>query len=180
MERVDDVMRMVEECLKGNARSQRRLFKSFYGCAMGVCMRYAGNSEEAEDMLNEGFVKVFANLGKYRSTGPFEAWLKKVVANAALDYRRRFLKDVDLVNFDDMAYDIPDESVTSALSNMSAKETLELVQTLPETSRVVFNMFVFEGFTHAEIADRLGITEGTSAWHVNNARNRLKKMIMDK
>ena len=180
MERNEEIILIVKECLQGNTKSQRKLFKTFYSCAMTVCMRYANSSEEAEDMLNEGFVKVFSNLDKYKEMNTFEAWLKRVVASAALDYRRKFIKDVDFVNFDDVSYDIPDQNVSTALSQISAKEMMNFVQSLPETSKIVFNMFVFEGFSHAEIAKTLQITESTSAWHVNNARNRLKKMILDK
>ncbi len=179
MEVSEEIMHLVAGCARGDARSQRKLFKTFYGCAMGVCMRYADNPDEASDMLSEGFMKVFANIGKYQNSGSFEAWLKRVVANAALDYRRKFMKKVEFVDIDDVVEDVSDSSVNDALSAISSKEILKMIQSLPETSRVVFNMFVFEGYSHSEIAEALGITEGTSAWHVNNARQRLKKAILN-
>lgn len=173
-----EVQDWIRACKEGNARAQRKLFKHFYSPVMQVCMRYAGSADEAADMLNEGFLKVFSNLDKYESTGSFEAWLKRVVSNAALDYRRRYARPVDLVAIDglpDMQF--ADCSVNDAVSRMSSQELVELIQLLPPVTRTVFNMFVFEGFSHKEIAQRMDITENTSAWHVNSARAKLKEAI---
>lgn len=165
-------------CRKGNAWAQRKLFKHFYSTAMQICMRYAGSSDEAADMLNEGFLKVFSNLDKYESTGSFEAWLKRVVSNAALDYRRRYVQQVELVELDGLQeVQIADYSMNDAVSNISSRELIGLIQTLPPVTRTVFNMFVFEGYSHREIAEEMGITENTSAWHVNSARSKLKELI---
>ena len=130
-------------------------------------------------MLNEGFLKVFSNLDKYENTGSFEAWLKRVVCNAALDYRRRFVKKVDFVNIDEMpdTKQIADEAVNDAVARISSQELVELIQQLPPVTRMVFNMFVFEGYSHRDIALALNITENTSAWHVNSARSKLKEAI---
>ena len=173
-----EVQEWVCACRKGNARAQRKLFKHFYSMAMQICMRYAGSSDEAADMLNEGFLKVFSNLDKYESTGSFEAWLKRVVSNAALDYRRRYVQQVELVELDGLQeVQIADYSMNDAVSNISSQELIGLIQTLPPVTRTVFNMFVFEGFSHREIAEEMGITENTSAWHVNSARSKLKELI---
>lgn len=168
----------VRACREGNARAQRKLFKHFYGLVMRICMRYAGSTDEASDMLNEGFLKVFSNLDKYENTGSFEAWLKRVVCNAALDYRRRFVKQVDFVNIDDLPdMQVADDAVNDAVARMSSQELVGLIQKLPPVTRTVFNMFVFEGFSHRDIALELNITENTSAWHVNSARTKLKDAI---
>ena len=173
-----EVQEWVCACRKGHARAQRKLFKHFYSMAMQICMRYAGSSDEAADMLNEGFLKVFSNLDKYESTGSFEAWLKRVVSNAALDYRRRYVQQVELVELDGLQeVQIADYSMNDAVSNISSQELIGLIQTLPPVTRTVFNMFVFEGFSHREIAEEMGITENTSAWHVNSARSKLKELI---
>ena len=173
-----EVQEWVSACREGNARAQRKLFKYFYSMAMQICMRYAGSTDEAADMLNEGFLKVFSNLDKYESTGSFEAWLKRVVSNAALDYRRRYVQQVELVELDGLPdMQIADYSVNNAVANISSQELIGLIQTLPPVTRTVFNMFVFEGFSHREIAGEMGITENTSAWHVNSARSKLKELI---
>lgn len=173
-----EVQEWIRACREGSARAQRKLFKHFYGPVMRICMRYAGSTDEAADMLNEGFLKVFSNLDKYENTGSFEAWLKRVVCNAALDYRRRFVKKVDFVNIDELPdMQVADDSVNDAVAKMSSQELVELIQQLPPVTRTVFNMFVFEGFSHRDIASELNITEGTSAWHVNSARTKLKDAI---
>lgn len=178
MKEHSEVLEWVGACREGNARAQRKLFKHFYSMAMQICMRYAGSTDEAADMLNEGFLKVFSNLDKYENTGSFEAWLKRVVSNAALDYRRKYVQQVELVELDGLPdMQIADYSVNDAVANISSQELIGLIQTLPPVTRTVFNMFVFEGFSHREIAEEMGITENTSAWHVNSARSKLKELI---
>ena len=178
MKKHSEVQDWIRACREGNARAQHKLFKHFYSVVMHICMRYAGSSDEAADMLNEGFLKVFSNLDKYENTGSFEAWLKRVVSNAALDYRRKYVKEVDLVELDGLPdMQLADYSVNDAVSKMSSQELVELIQLLPPVTRTVFNLFVFEGFSHKEIAQQMGITENTSAWHVNSARAKLKEAI---
>lgn len=176
----DDILRLVDGCRKGNHRAQRGLFKHFYSPMFYVCMRYAGSKEEAEDMLNEGFLKVFSNLDKYEDTGSFESWMKRVMINAALDYRRRFSVKVDTVELDALAETTAvGLDVNAAVGKLSADEVIAMIQQLPPMTRTVFNLFVFEDFSHREIADQLNISEGTSAWHVNAARTRLKNAIVN-
>lgn len=176
----DEILRLVDGCRKGNHRAQRGLFKRFYSPMFYVCMRYAGSREEAEDMLNEGFLKVFSNLDKYEDTGSFESWMKRVMINAALDYRRRFSAKVETTELDEtMENAATGFDVNSAIGKMSADEVVALIQQLPPMTRTVFNLFVFEDFSHREIAEQLNISEGTSAWHVNTARTRLKTEMMN-
>jgi RNA polymerase sigma-70 factor (ECF subfamily) len=173
-----EVQEWICACREGNARAQRKLFKHFYGTVMRVCMRYAGSTDEAADMLNEGFLKVFSNLDKYENTGSFEAWLKRVVCNAAVDYRRRYVKQVDFVNIDEMPdMQVADDAVNDAIAKISSQELVGLIQQLSPVTRTVFNLFVFEGFSHRDIAAELNISENTSAWHVNSARTKLKEAI---
>ena len=178
MKEQSEVLQWVHDCRKGSTRAQHKLFKYFYGAVMSICMRYAGSTDEAADMLNEGFLKVFSNLDKYENSGSFEAWLKRVVCNAALDYRRKYDRNVNLVDIDDVQDShFSDYNVNDAISKISSEEIVGLIQQLPPATRVVFNMFVFEGFSHREIAQQLGISENTSAWHVNQARCCLKESI---
>lgn len=178
MKEQSDVLQWVNACKSGSTRAQHKLFKHFYSKAMSVCMRYAGSTDEAADMLNEGFLKVFSNLDKYENTGSFEAWLKRVMCNAALDYRRKYDHGVSLVDIDEVPdVQIADHHLNEAISRISSQELVSLIQLLPPTTRMVFNMFVFEGFSHGEISEQLNISVNTSAWHVNSARNQLKASI---
>lgn len=178
MNEQSELLEWVRACRAGNARAQRKLFKRFYSTVMGICMRYAGSTDEAADMLSEGFLKVFSNLDKYEDTGSFEAWMKRVVCNAALDYRRKYDKRVETVDLDEISDNhLADSHVNDAVAKISSQEIVGLIQQLPSVTRTVFNMFVFEGFSHSEIAQQLNISENTSAWHVNNARTRLKNAI---
>ena len=178
MKEQSEVLQWVQDCRKGSVRAQHKLFKYFYGSVMAMCMRYAGSTDEAADMLNEGFLKVFSNLHKYENSGSFEAWLKRVVCNAALDYRRKYDKIVELVDIDGLQDShFSDFAINEAISKISSDEIVLLIQQLPPVTRVVFNMFVFDGFSHREIAQQLNMSENTSAWHVNQARSRLKEAI---
>lgn len=173
-----EIAHWIADCKKGNHRAQHKLFKHFYADMYQVCMRYASSTDEADDMLNEGFLKVFSNLDKYENTGSFESWMKRVMVNAALDYRRKYDNHAEMTDLDAVAettaigYD-----VNQALSKMTSEDLVSLIQQLPPMTRTVFNMFVFENYSHAEIAQQLNMSEGTSAWHVNAARTRLKNEI---
>jgi len=172
-------MRWVEGCRKGNHRAQRKLFKHFYSPMYQLCMRYASSTDEADDMLSEGFLKVFSNLEKYENTGSFTSWMKRVIVNAALDYRRKYdppVQTTDISEVQETAAIGYDEN--KAIGKLSSEEVIGLIQLLPATTRTVFNLFVFEGYSHAEIGQQLNITESTSAWHVNNARTRLRNEIV--
>lgn len=177
----DQLRTMIAECKAGKRKAQHQFFKLFYGTAMAICMRYAKDREEAEDMLNEGFLKVFTQIGKYEESGSFDAWFKKVIINTAIDYQRKYKTLTPTTSFDDL----PEISINStteneALSKISTDELLALIQQLPPTSRSVFNLYVFEEYPHAEIAKMLDMKEGTSHWHLNFARNKLKELITER
>lgn len=177
----DQLKAVIAECKAGKRKAQHQFFKLFYGTAMAICMRYAKDRDEAEDMLNEGFLKVFTQLEKYEESGSFDAWFKKVIINTAIDYQRKYKTLTPTTPFDDL----PESSITStteneALSKISTDELLALIQQLPPTSRSVFNLYVFEEYPHAEIAQMLDMKEGTSHWHLNFARNKLKQLITER
>ena len=174
-----EVLQWIEGCRKGNRRAQHKLFRHFYPAMYRLCMRYASSTDEADDMLNEGFLKVFSNLDKYKEdTGSFESWMKRVMVHAAIDYRRKYDPKVDMADLADWSESgVIGYDVNVAVGKMSADELVALIQKLPPMTRTVFNLFVFENCSHAEIAQQMGITEGTSAWHVNAARTRLKNEI---
>lgn len=174
----EGLQQLVAECKAEKRRAQHKLFQLFYGKVMAVCMRYAKDEEEAQDMLNEGFLKIFTQIDKYESTGSFEAWLKKVIINTCIDYQRKYKTLTQTTNFDDIPeIEMRTTEENIAISKMSTDELLQLIQQLPPTTRNVFNLYVFEEYPHAEIAKLLNMKEGTSHWHLNFARTKLKEMI---
>lgn len=173
-----EIERWVTDCRKGDRRAQYKLFKHFYSPMFQTCMRYASSTDEAEDMLNEGFLKVFSNLDKYENTSSFESWMKRVIINAALDYRRKYDPKVEITDIDAIAEtSVVGYDENRALGQLSSEALIALIQHLPPATRTVFNLYVFENYSHAEIAEQMGISEGTSAWHLNAARTRLKNEI---
>ena len=173
----EELKQLIADCRAEKRRAQHRFFKLFYSEVMVVCMRYAKDEDEAQDMLSESFIKVFANLDKF-AEGSFKAWVKRVAANAAIDFQRKYKT---LTQMDDIE-EVPEVEIQSydenaALAKISTDELLSLIQQLPPATRSVFNLYVFEGYSHAEIAEILQMKEGTSHWHLNFARTKLKEMI---
>ena len=158
----------------GHASAQKSLIRMFLGYARSISMRYAANMQEAEEIVNDGFLKVFNNLDRYDPSKPFKAWLRSIFTNTAIDHYRRNLKYTLHVNELDENLEDLNESVLSAIS---AKEILALVQQLPTSFRLVFTLYVLDGYTHKEVADLLNIKEGTSKSNLQDARKKLQLMI---
>jgi len=167
---------LLEGCVRGERAYQKKLYELYYGKMMSVCLRYAGNRDQAQDLLNEGFMKVFTNIHKYQPKHSLESWIRRIMINNAIDnYRKnkkhRNQQDIDLVyNYSE------NETITSKLS---ADEIMKLVQKLPPAYRTVFNLYAIEGFTHREVGEKLGVSEGTSKSNLSKARAKLQKMILE-
>ncbi len=142
----------------------------------GVCLRYGKDRNEAEEIMQEGFIKVFASLQQFRSEGSFEGWIKRIMVTTALGHLRSRPPLHAIVSDDSSAASHVHERETIE-SNLNAKELLALVQSLPSAYRSVFNLYVFEGYQHKEIADMLGISEGTSKSNLYDARRWLKQRL---
>jgi len=172
--------KIIADCVLQKSKAQYKLFKHYYGMMMNICLRYASCYEDAQDILSEGFMKIFQHLPDYRSEGSFEAWMKTIVTHTALDYLRKY-NSIQKFEYKDMS-DIMDDSLYSgvennALAKIAYQDILKLIQQLPNMSRTVFNMYAIDGYSHAEIAQILGMKEGTSHWHLNYARKTLQEMI---
>ena len=142
-----------------------------------VCLRYAQNREEAEDILHEGFMKVFENIDKFRKEGSLEGWIRKIIYNTAIQkYRQRKL-DNQTIRMEDYHTNNINHSSNDILSQIGVKELLLMIQKLPPKYKMVFNLYVFEGLKHREIADKLGVTEGTSKSNLSDARTILQREI---
>lgn len=172
---------ILEGCKSGERNAFDLLYKKYASTMLGICMRYCKRREEAEDILHEGFIKVFANIAKFRGDGSFEGWIKRIMINTSLSYyhanlKHHFKSSVD--DLEDLPRDGDDDGVYSNAPSRS--ELLSLIQELPDGYRFVFNMYVFENFSHKEIARELGVSVNTSKSQLAKARRQLQKKLQQK
>ncbi|NOZ46947.1 MAG: RNA polymerase sigma factor [Chlorobi bacterium] len=166
---------LIQECLKGNYRAQKELYNHYSPIMMGICMRYASNEAEAEDILQEGFIKVFRHLHTFRSTGQLGAWICRIMINTALQNYRDTKKMKMQVEYEKVDFFM--QADDDILAQLSAEDLMCKIQKLPKGYRMVFNLYAVEGFNHAEIAEELEISVGTSKSQYSRARAMLRKMI---
>jgi RNA polymerase sigma factor (sigma-70 family) len=169
---------LIKGCAAGERAFQTKLYNLFAPKMLGVCLRYARNREEAEEILQEGFLRVFTYITTFKGAGSFEGWIRKIMVNCALARYRNKSSLQPVIRLNTSGHDVIDSADIS--SNLDAKELLNLVQTLPAGYRIVFNLYVFEGYKHREIAEVLGISEGTSKSNLSDARSFLQKALMVK
>jgi RNA polymerase sigma-70 factor (ECF subfamily) len=175
-----EVKRLVEGCVKKNADCQKILYKAMYGPMMAVCYRYARRPEDAKDLFQEGFIKVFNKIEKYNFKGSLQGWIRRIMINHAIDHYRKQKDKYSMSESMLEAERIPEEEVeTSLIGDMTAKQLLQFVQQLSPVYKQVFNMYVLDGYTHGEISEILGISEGTSKSNLSKAKSNLKKMILN-
>jgi RNA polymerase sigma factor (sigma-70 family) len=166
---------LVQGCIAGDPTAQKALYQRFARKMMSICMRYANDREQAQDMLQDGFVKVFQKLDYYRGDGPLGGWIARTMVNTALDHLRRnkpYEYSVDLTEAEHLH-----QEDASVLSSMTTEELMALIQALPTGYRTVFNLFVIEGYAHKDIGDMLGISENTSKSQFMKARAYLRKLL---
>ncbi len=171
---------LLEGCLKNDRKCQELLYKQFYGFAMGVCMRYVPNREEALEVVNDGFLKIFQKVQMYDAEKPFKIWLRRIMINTALDHYRqnaKFQHNTDLSVAENTLASTDSDNVYSTLAH---EDLIELIQQLTPSYRTVFNLYVIDGYSHEEIAQRLGISEGTSKSNLARARENLRVMLSKK
>jgi RNA polymerase sigma factor (sigma-70 family) len=169
---------ILEGCRKRDRALQEHLYKVYYSMFLKVCARYAKDMQDAEQLLNDGFLKIFLNVDSYKNKGSFEGWMRRIMVNTCLDHlRSNYLKDSMIMHINALPPVEKGAVNNSGLENMEFKELLVLIQALPVMTRTVFNLFVFEGYNHKEIAKNLEISEKTSHWHVHQAREILQKKL---
>ena len=166
---------LLDGCKQGEREAQENLYRTLAPRMMAVCMRYAKDSYEAEDMLQNGFVKVFNKVSEFRSEGSFEGWIRRIMVNTAIETYRKNLRTLSVVDIDEV-YDQPQS--TFDMNQLETKDLMKLVQQLSNGYRMVFNMYVIEGYSHKEISESLGITEGASKSQLSRARAILKDKIL--
>jgi len=166
---------LLEGCRAGNRKMQEALYRQTASKMLVVCMRYAKDRMEAEDVLQMGYIKVFQKVNEYRGDGAFEGWIRKVMVNTAIESYRKNLRSLSVVPIED-AYDQP--STGFDFSRLGMQDLLKVIQKLADGYRVVFNMYIIEGYSHKEIAETLGISEGASKSQLSRARAILKEEII--
>lgn len=171
----DPLEGVIEGCRRADLHSQEQLYRLCYPQMIGICYRYAGDMDGAGIILNNAMLRVFQHIVKYKHDNKWVPWIKTIVIHCSLDYikqRNRF-KEEAIGNFHEETISIPDD----AFQKISVKQIQKLIHQLPKATATVFNLFVYEGFTHKQIAESLGISEGTSKWHINEGRKYLKAKL---
>lgn len=167
--------RIIEECIAGSRSSQKALYDHFAPKMFGICLRYASDYHSGEDILQEGFIKVFNHLDKFRGDGSFEGWIKRIFINTAIEHYR---KSVHLKNYSEFETAAAGQVVSSkAIGHLAKEELMTLVQNLPLGYRTIFNLYAIEGYSHKEISKMLKISEGTSKSQLARARATLKRHL---
>jgi len=166
---------MVQGCIDGNAITQRNLYDRFSGKMMGVCLRYTTYSEDAQDILQDGFVKVFTKIDSYNQSGSLEGWIRRIMVNTALEWLRKNKALQETLNMDDLQ--VIHVGYNETASETHANDLLEMVNKLPAGYRSIFNLYAIDGYNHVEIAEMLDISVGTSKSQYARARRLLQKML---
>jgi len=163
---------IIEGCLRNDLQKQQELYSVCYSSMMKVCIRYSRDNDEAGALYNEGMLKVFNSIGQFRNEGDFEGWIRRIIVNTCIDHCRKQAKykhqPLEVVIETSISVD-PD-----IYQRLSGADIISLMQGLPRNTALVFNLFVLEGYKHEEIGKVLGISGGTSKWHLNEARRLLK------
>lgn len=175
---------LIKLSASGERQAQYKLYKQSFSLLMGVCSRYTINKDDAMALLNEGFCKILMHADKYREHIPAELWMRRVMINTAIDSFRRqknYREQVQLKDFSDHAVESADNGADQNLydKKIEADRLEAMLKKLPNITGKVFNLFAIDGYSHKEISESLGMSEGTSKWHVNNARTLLKKMLKE-
>jgi RNA polymerase sigma-70 factor (ECF subfamily) len=168
---------LVAACVKGDGKAQKKLYEKYARTMFGICLRYSNTYDEAKDILQDGFIKVFTKMGQFGFQGSFEGWMKRIFVNTALEYCR---SNKNHMYHDDVAAASNHVQQDDTIGNMSRKEILEIMQGMAPGYRNVLNLYIVEGYSHAEIAELLQINEGTSKSQLSRARVLLQQAIINK
>jgi len=167
---------IIQGCIKGKIRSQELLYRRFFAFAMSVCIRYNPNRDDALEVLNDSFMKVFDNISRFDQDKPFKSWFRRILVNTSLDRYRENKKFTLQAEFDASELEVSGQAEYEG--RMEAEEILVMLASLPELYRVIFNLYEVEGYSHDEIAGMLDIAPGTSRSHLSRARAMLRKIFL--
>lgn len=165
---------IIQHCQKGSLKSQEQLYKRFYGYAMGVSLRYSISRDDALEVVNDAFIKVFNTIQTYNTERPFKAWLRRIVINTAIDRRRKDLKYQLHTDIDDAGHI---GHTATAVDTLHAQDILKMMETLPAVQRAIFNLYEIDGYNHDEIAIMLSIPASSSRVYLSRAKEKLRKAL---
>lgn len=165
-----------EMFLKGDSKSNEMLYRYFAPRMYGICLRFAGNEMEADDILQEGFIKILTKIKNFRNEGSLEGWIRRTIINTAINYYRKNQRNSRFSDIEGM--EVPESNVENIFDKFSKEELLQLIQELPNGYRTVFNLNVIEGYTHREIGEMLNISDNTSKSQLTRAKNILQKRVL--
>jgi RNA polymerase sigma factor (sigma-70 family) len=168
-----ELEQLIQGCIRNERSAQEKLYRLFYPKMMALVRRYIDQDEQAEEVMNNGYLRAFQKIKQYNFQGSFEGWLRKIVFHAVADYVKqnaKYSSQIVLVEKDEYVH-------KDHADKLYYDQLVQLVQALPDATRTVFNMYVMDGFTHKEIGNLLGISEGTSKWHLSEGRRVLKEKI---
>ena len=172
-----ELNKLVERCKANDHKAFEVVYKKYYRVLLGIAMRYTSNLHEAEDVLQDAFIKIFHSIAAYNASGSFEGWIKRIVQNTAINSYRRNLKYDLYIDVSDQEDKLEDDSFTSVFDAFEMKEVVALLNSMPEGYRLAINLYFIDGYSHKEIAGMLEITEGTSKSQLFKAKNYLKNLI---
>lgn len=185
IENQEKLKEIVNGCVRNDRKCQKVIFEMYYGKMMSACLRYISDKDEAQDILQEGFIKVFNNIAKFDFNGSLEGWVRRIIVNTAIDHIRKKKKDIFQVtdhefiinNYNNEGDETEDENI---YANLKTTEIMDAIKQLSPAYRTVFSMYVIDGFSHQQIADLLNINIGTSKSNLAKARMNLQKILKDK
>jgi|TARA_B110000093_G_C12967415_1_gene410355 RNA polymerase sigma-70 factor (ECF subfamily) len=171
-----DEISLIKACSSGDNNAFKKIYDQHSPVMYSICLRYMKNEDEAKDALQEGFIKVFKNIGKFTFSGSFEGWMKRIFVHTSIEQIRKRKKHLDVSELNSNEIKLTSKIETGA---MDAEKMMTLVQQLPDGYRTVFNLFIVDGYSHREISERLGINENTSKSQLFKARKQLQKWLKD-
>ncbi len=184
MDEVPQLKQLIQGCLNSDRKSQHAIYKLYYGKMKAVCLRYTRDPDTAQDVLQEGFIKVFNNISRYSGVGSFEGWVRRIMVNMSIDRFRKSKNDILMLGQDTSSEEFEDEIEEEIDEydqyDFKPEEIIEAMQLLSPAYRTVFNLYVFEDYTHLDVAEALGISVGTSKSNFAKAKRNLKKILLQK
>lgn len=174
-----DIEELIKGCKAGKRKAQSMLYKRYASNLLGLCMRYSKSKDEAEDILQDGFIKIFEKISSLEKTSSLEPWMRRIMVNTAINSYHKNLKHYFNQDIDEMQIESTDEPEQEYMPHLSPEQVMKSIQKLPEGYRMVLNMYVFDGFSHKEIAEELGVSINTSKTQLLKARKKLKKEFLN-
>lgn len=169
---------LIIDCINRNRKAEYELYKLTYSYLMSICIRYTRNEDKAKEVLNIGFLRILTNLEKYKPEVPFKAWIRKVMINTLINEYRKDKVHIANVEYVENYHDTDKYSaINDVIKKIDVEQIYKFITQLPAASQNVFNLYFIDGYKHKEIAEMLNISEGTSKWHLNSAKEQLKELL---